>query len=361
MNSFFICATQPSNVGDLIINKMLIDELCRYGKVFVDAYGIPDHFRSILLRNANTIDVNQTYGCTTKRPSFTNLIKLTKLIRQQHIKQLTQSPGPLAKYPTKTKWGFTLIYTLFKKLGASVRCYGNCCSTVATNNIPLDQLKVDKYYLRSYTSVQYAQKFYGDRCFYIPDLAFLLYFHRHKAAHKASNIIAFNVRIGNDTEHLIKQSLNLIQQIVTQGYQVVLYYQAASDAAITAELYRRCSSPNVSLQDGIIWYDDLDFYTDKQFVISNRLHALLTGAAFGAIPIGFTEQNAIQSKIGDIFHSLQWPATNLIALDTTLPNIDLNNCMFDIAQAFQCNAEVCRATIEQSIAEITQHKTTKHI
>ena len=37
-NFYFLCITQPSNLGDLIINKMLVDELCRYGKVYVDAY-----------------------------------------------------------------------------------------------------------------------------------------------------------------------------------------------------------------------------------------------------------------------------------------------------------------------------------
>lgn len=48
MNSYFICATQPTNLGDLVINKMLVDELCRYGKVFVDAYGLPEEFTKYL-------------------------------------------------------------------------------------------------------------------------------------------------------------------------------------------------------------------------------------------------------------------------------------------------------------------------
>ena len=57
MNSYFICATQPTNVGDLVINKMLIDELCRYGTVYVDACGLPSDFKNVLLQHANAVDV----------------------------------------------------------------------------------------------------------------------------------------------------------------------------------------------------------------------------------------------------------------------------------------------------------------
>ena len=90
MNSYFICATQPSNLGDLIINKMLIDELCRYGNVYVDAYGIPAEFKSIILRNNNAIDVDGYLNITVKRFGITNVLRLIKLDKLNSIKEIKE-------------------------------------------------------------------------------------------------------------------------------------------------------------------------------------------------------------------------------------------------------------------------------
>lgn len=351
MNSYFICATQTSNVGDLIINKMLIDELCLYGKVFVDAYGLPDNFKSVLLRNANTIDVNKEYCCTAKRPSVSNLIKLIRIIKEQHIFQLTQSPGPLLKQPLKTWLGFSLIHFIFKSYGVSIQYYGNCCSSVAVKKQQLNPSLVNKFFLRSYSSIEYAKGFYGDRCNYIPDLAFLLRYHVKSKENDTSNIIAYNVRKGNDVDKLIEKSIELIAYVASQGYEVVLYHQVASDKSIMEDIYEHCEMSNVSMRKEIVWYDDLDFYADKKFVISNRLHSLLAGAAFDAIPIGLIEKNAAQSKIGDVFKSAQLPENNLIPMDAPIKNFKLEAFNFSITDEFQRNAELCRKTIRESINE----------
>lgn len=66
MNTYFICATQYTNLGDLMINKLLIEELCKYGKVYVDASSVPSSFKKPLLENPNSIDVFNEYGITVK-------------------------------------------------------------------------------------------------------------------------------------------------------------------------------------------------------------------------------------------------------------------------------------------------------
>ncbi|WP_373941208.1 hypothetical protein OEG92_15795 [Polaribacter sejongensis] len=37
MKIYFLVATQHDNLGDLLINKMLINEISKYGTVYVDA------------------------------------------------------------------------------------------------------------------------------------------------------------------------------------------------------------------------------------------------------------------------------------------------------------------------------------
>lgn len=78
MNSYFICATQPTNLGDLVINKMLVDELCRYGKVFVDAYGLPEEFTKYLFENKNAVDVYDTYHLSVKKIASVGAFKVNK-------------------------------------------------------------------------------------------------------------------------------------------------------------------------------------------------------------------------------------------------------------------------------------------
>ncbi len=206
-------------------------------------------------RNPNAIDVAQVYDCTSKRLSISNFIKLSRLIKDYNISQLRQSPGPLSKQPLRIKLGFALIHSIFKVYGVSVRYYGNCCSAVAASKVQLDHSKVDKYYLRSHLSIEYAKSFYGDRCTYIPDLSFLLHFQVKKAVRGKSNMIAFNIREGNNVEKLIKKSVELITHLTNQGYKVVLYYQVASDCTIMKKLYMYCEMLNVSMREEIVWYD----------------------------------------------------------------------------------------------------------
>lgn len=117
MNSYFICATQPTNLGDLVINKMLVDELCRYGKVFVDAYGLPEEFTKYLFENKNAVDVYDTYHLSVKK---LRLWGLSKLIKDENIRLYTHSPGPLYNLRSYRNFAFTAVNYLFKFYGVSV-------------------------------------------------------------------------------------------------------------------------------------------------------------------------------------------------------------------------------------------------
>ena len=52
----YIVATQYDNVGDLLINKCLIDELSLHGKVYLDTKNVPKEFKNELLKNTKNVD-----------------------------------------------------------------------------------------------------------------------------------------------------------------------------------------------------------------------------------------------------------------------------------------------------------------
>lgn len=351
MNSYFICATQPTNVGDLVINKMLIDELCRYGTVYVDACGLPSDFKNVLLQHANAVDVNEEQGITLKRIGLKNICKIISLIRKKKIKLLTQNPGPMGRLQIVTRFGFNIIYLIFKICGASVKRYGNCCSNAIATQTPVDRMLVDEYYLRSQASVEYAMGFCGSkRVHYIPDLAFLLHYYVGKPREK-KNVIAFNVRLASDNELLKKASIDLINHCVSIGYSIEIYFQVHSDYEIAKEIYECVAAPQVKFHEEVVWYDDLDFYLDKRYVISNRLHSLLIGSVYGAIPIGLMENDPKLLKIKHVFESAFHGIQNLIYINsvTDFKQFDPGAFDMDIYRVVEDNSGLCRSIIRKSV------------
>lgn len=302
VNSYFICVTQTSNLGDLMINKMLVDELCRYGKVFLDARGIPDSFKKPLLENENVVDVEAEYHFTVKRMDPRNVWRMIKLFKKYNIKFITRSPGPLGLLGFKNRFGFHIINSIAKIMGASVCYCGNCASRIMSLNIPLKSEGVSKYFLRSDKSVEYVSKFVGDRVSYIPDLAFLMKYNIKTVEKK--KIIGFDFRpVGTCDASLIERCLSIINQFVDKGFDVVLYYQVQGDKQFIKRLYSLVNNPRVSIREEIVWYDDLSFYSDKMFIISNRLHSLLFGAVYGALPICIYDDCPQLAKIKHVFNS----------------------------------------------------------
>lgn len=300
MNSYILCATQTTNLGDLVINKMLIDELCHQGKVFVDAYGLADDFRKYLFENENAIDVYGKYHFSLKK---FNLLPFIRLVKNENIKVYTHSPGPLYNLGNLKRFAFDIIQTLVKSIGAKVLNIGNCASAAILQKRVIKDNTVEHFYLRSLSSVEYVEKFYPLKVSYIPDLAFLLKY-RVESVAKEKNV-AFNFRpIAQDLNILKQKCIKIINDFINEGYKVILYYQVKGDEEFVKNLYAEFNTPAVAFRKEIVWYDDLDFYNDKAFVISNRLHSLLVGAVYGAIPIVFSNSEESCAKIRHVFETV---------------------------------------------------------
>lgn len=348
MNSYFLCATQPSNLGDLVINKMLVDELCRYGKVFVDAYGLPIEFTKYLLENENAIDVYNTYHFSAKRM---NLWKLSRLIHNKKIKVYTHSPGPLYNLKSYKRLAFIILNSLFKLHGVLVLSIGNCASAMITKKLKVQKDEVDHFYLRSHESVDYVNSIFPNKASYIPDLAFFLKFQVEKGV-KAKKV-AFNFRpVANDIIMLHEKCLDIIHRFTENGYEVVLYYQVKSDKDFMYSLYVEANSEMVTFRDSPVWYESMDFYSDKAFVIGNRLHSLLIGAVYGAIPIVFSNSQEVCAKIGHVFNA-SFKNNSSLFMNDFEQDIDVKRYINNeklyaeiIYETVTENAQLCRKTIE---------------
>lgn len=301
INSYFICATQTSNLGDLVINKMLIDELCKYGKVFLDTNNISEDFKRPLLENPNVQDV-KTLGFSIKKPSLKGLFMFLHLIKKYNIKVITRSPGPLTDTSFIIRLGFSMINLISRTCGANVIYIGNCCSEAISSDSPLKNTYMNQIFVRSKASKDYAKKFFNIPVEYIPDMAYLM--PTPKFEYTKINKVAIDFRITKGDKDIIFKDINkIVDDFLNIGYSVELYYQVKGDKPFVEELYSLLKNKGVTMRENILWYNDLDYYKDITFIVSNRLHSLLFGAVYGAIPIARITNDSRLSKIKDVFES----------------------------------------------------------
>lgn len=351
MNTYFLCATQPGNLGDLVINKMLVDELCLYGKVYVDAYHLPETIKVYLFENQNAIDVNKNFGCTLKRYQ---LGKVAKIIKSNHIELYTNSPGPLYLLSLYKRVMFRFMHFLIRRQGAKVVNIGGCCSSSIIRGLKFSQIGISEYYLRSFQSVEYLKLQLKEiKISYIPDISLLLRLKVKPNYLSKKHSVAFSFRPdGQNVGELRKQCIRIINSFVKESYSVVLYWQVAKDEVFVRSLYAEFESINeVSLYEKQLWYEDMDFYEDKQFVVSNRLHSLLIGGVYGAVPIVFGDSAVACAKISHVFSSV-FKSDLLAAQNSYNGEIDvrklisnLETMQADADESINTAAEQCRNII----------------
>lgn len=353
-NFYFICASSYDNLGDLIINKMLIDELCKYGRVYVDAYHVPEHFSKYLLENPNTVDVYSNYRVSAKRISLSNLFNFFTFLRSKKVRLITRSPGPIIEPNAKIRMGFRIINCLARFAGSRITYFGNCCSAQLSRDEALKSNGVQNVFMRSIASVEYAKKYFKN-VDYIPDMAFLLHTYKNNSVKKT--VLVDYRPSENDNAESIQELQSLVSQFKEYGYEIELYYQVVSDKEHSQFLFNDLGNEYITFRSDTLWYDDLDFYKGKSFVISNRLHSLLIGAAFGVIPIARISSDHKMLKIKHVFQSSFSSTLNSwcgIESKIDIPSLVKNESIIrdTLSKEMRHNHILCEEVIRKHVANV---------
>lgn len=356
MNSYFLCVTQPTNAGDLLINRMLIEELSLYGKVYVDCYNCPESFTSILVGHSdNIIDVYKTFGFSLKRGSF---MRFFRLLRNHNIRLYTHSPGPLNRVTNLPSWFcFKIIRGILSLSKVSFIRIGNCCSAAMATGTNVLESKSVEYYVRSRKGVIFLNKFRKEGIDYIPDLAFL--YKRHVNYCEKSRIALMSFRqVTENLEGFVDWVKNCVCILQDNGYEVLFYHQVKCDFSFMKYLYDELGNDNIQFRSEILWYDDFSFYADKSIVVSNRLHCLLMGIVYNAVPLAYVDGEKKIQKIKDVFESSMFSKSNNYITDYTSNNklVDLVSRMtfhqMIIRDIVKDNFETCYNTIKRIVERL---------
>ena len=305
----FIVATQYDNLGDLIINKCLIDELAKHTDVFIDIKDTDGSFQKYLTDNEKVHSLDKDYGFSFRSLSS---IKFYTGLRNE-FKYLFKSPGPIfyrSKITIKEKIRskvFDFIYRAFRKNGDTF-IIGSEVSLESDSLVNRLQglHKFKKILLRSIGNVEYLRTLGFNNVDYIPDLCFLM---RDRVnPNKAKDVIGISFRDLNDPaedQSIERATRVLVDYYTKRGNKIVFFYQVERDRDYTHKLFKPFSDySNVTFHNKNLDLSEISIYEDFRILISNRLHVLLLGFIHNSVAFPVLNDNFKTRKIPGILESI---------------------------------------------------------
>lgn len=318
----YIVATQYDNMGDLLINKCLIDELAEYGEVYLDTKNVPESFKAVLLEHKNARELSEVSTLSLKGKG----LLLLPFYRNFKFDYMFKSPGPFGGSVTfgqKVKASlFQFIFSVMKQRGTKSYLIGN--DFVLASDF--DKKIVRKYgkvldglYVRSKENVTLLKGLGVPDADYSPDLCFMMKADA-SAAQKQRVGISFR-DMGDATNQKIKKAVKLyIDYFSSKNVPIEIFYQVERDKQFNLELFNEFRNDLVTFREKVLAWEERDYYLDKGVLISNRLHVLLLGQIYESLPVALLYGQANTKKIKDLYDTVGMP--DFVFSDVTTADLD---------------------------------------
>lgn len=302
----YIVATQYDNMGDLLINKCLIDELVNYGTVYLDTKNVPGSFKSVLLEHPNTKELSEISDISLKGMGL-----FLPLFRKDFsFDYVFKSPGPFGGSITfNQKIRAVLFYFIFlimKMRGAKSILIGNdflLNSNFDSWIVRLYSRVLYGIYLRSVNNVNSLELLGVSNVQYSPDLCFMM---KIKIYDFKKDTVGISFRdMGEIPNQRIRSSVKVfVDYFSKRKIRIDFFYQVKRDRNFNQELFEEFKTPYTYFRDEVLSWDERNYYKNKICLLSNRLHVLLLGQVFEAIPYALVFNQSNTFKIRNIFESV---------------------------------------------------------
>lgn len=357
----FIIATQYDNLGDLIINKCLIDELTKYVELYIDTQNVSKEFISAIEKNKKVKSLKNKYSFSFKDPSFLKFI----FNHGSEFSYIFKSPGP-AFYRTKTSFKSKVRNTIFKLIYNKLNSSGGKTFVIGSeitiesenlNNTFIASTKyVEKFLVRSKKNVSFLQSLNVKNSEYIPDMCFLLK-DKHEQITKQKDKVGISFRNLLNEEmnnKIVETTNNFVEYYLEKDLEIVFFYQVDRDYEFTKELFIKHSNKgNVSFLEQSLDLDNISLYSSFKAVLSNRLHVLLLGYINNSLTFPLIDNNISTNKIQGVYDSVKSsiiPKTIFTRGDINLIDNDFKILSDEANSTSIFQKELC----EKKIADIFQ-------
>lgn len=308
---YLLPAVQYNNTGDVLINKILIEELRLYGDVVVDDKGSPDWFFDEL-----GVLEKERFSHYSKGNFFEGIKQ--SMDENKNIKHyFVIHPGHTSRKGWRksifSDHGFlrTLDYCKLRRKGLEILRFGFSIGPFDIYNKIAEAFytRVFSYYgVRDSKSFDLAKKSFFHRPQLMPDLAWRYTFNKDKVEGEDYIVISFR-SAGFGKNQVLKNLIPIISELKTVlsslkgNYKIKVVYQVLYDKADAEEIYKALKDINLPVEfiDEKLSLDAAsELYKNAKFLISNRLHVVLLGMVQGIPSFPLVREDHNQ-KIINIF------------------------------------------------------------
>ncbi|KFC24585.1 polysaccharide pyruvyl transferase family protein [Chryseobacterium sp. FH1] len=283
---FFLPASQIDNTGDVLINKVLLDELRKQGELIINDEKKPDWF----LEEIGVLEAERLSSNTSSK--FYDYLQ-SQMDEQKDLYKffLVIHPGHTSRSGYKSALygdhGFLITRFLrkLKRNGLTILRFGFSIG-------PFDWLNTlaeffyttvyKKYAVRDAESFSLGKKFHFRNMELMPDLAWS-YKNTSSLKDKEDPYIILSFRSNkfgsqHDSNYL-RPIIEHLKQILPKDKKIKMVYQVKFDRDPAVEIFDNLSDTfDIEFIDKKLNLQDAsDLYRDAEYIISNRLHVLLLG------------------------------------------------------------------------------------
>lgn len=361
MQFFYGAKTQHENLGDLVINRLLLERIREKGEVHILVNGVPGWYLDSVVCESDNIYESSVL--------FVKKLLLSSVFGSNGSRKvvLVLNPGGFSGdynlYGLVRQVMLLGFYTVLKVTGVEIIRLGASFERIGSRRALVERLKskVMKFVgLRDSLSISISKNLKWSNCAEFPDFAFLL----RKSDSDRSIGSGENSRYGvagfysrknsSQDEFIEKQLAKVCAHLNEHGAdELLVTSQVIFDESVNDSLVERLSETCVCRS--VVCRSEksaLNIYGGSAWVLSNRLHVLLFALSQGVLAFALVSHEH-DIKIIGIFRDMQLPEL-IIPLDCEDINERIKNAcamrselLKKINKCFNANRELIGLTLDR--------------
>ncbi|WP_084514101.1 polysaccharide pyruvyl transferase family protein [Salipiger mucosus] len=285
MNVYFSLATQFENLGDEMINTLLLREVSKRCRLVLFAGSAPNWYVKSVTREIN--EVGHRVDIIHDKTKYIRQLMLAGCFSPGTTILLScgdvSAKGSSSRKSLVMNFLSRLPFLTFAQVGASrLAIHDTDVPWLKRTSIRSGKISVrDRY-----SKAELAK--HDIRADLVPDLAFLMQCSPSPAGRR---VVIMLREPGNNQDEFSKLIAQIVGKLKAEGYNPEFAWQVDRDSDFNRKLatMTNCDILYIPGAGQDRKSEALDSYSNAPYIISNRLHGLLIAASQGAIPIALLD------------------------------------------------------------------------
>lgn len=283
---FFLPASQIDNTGDVLINKILLDQLRESGELIVNDENKPDWF----LKEIGVL-ASERLSVHTSDKFYPYLQSCLKADKESRF-SLVIHPGHTSRSGYRSAiygdhgFFFTRFLKRLKKQGLNIVRFGFSIGPFDAYNTISELFYTTaykKYAVRDSESYKLGKKYFLQNIVQMPDLAWSYINNNIEKQDNNDPYVVVSFRSNKfgkiHSSEYLKPIIEQLKEILPKAQMVKIVYQVKYDQAPAKEIYNALKDSHIVefIDEKLDLQAASDLYKNADYIVSNRLHVLLLG------------------------------------------------------------------------------------